>query len=99
MQVTGVLKNWAVGVEWSGYTAPELRSMHLTGAVYDRAGFDDGAVVVTSALKKVERVDGVVYGHTANSIYRLEDVDPTYEKMFPNVVERLIESSAKVNAE
>lgn len=60
------------------------------GEVYGNPAFSDGDFVVTSSISKVVREDGQTVCYTRNSRYVLDGVEPTYEQMFPDAENRLL---------
>lgn len=87
------LENWSLVDE--PYSAPEENRIRLAGTVYDREGFQDGEKVITSRPKQVTEDDKVVT--FTGSIYELGEVDPEYEKLYPNARERLLSSLKKLS--
>jgi len=81
------LENWSVGSNASSYTAPELVSLRLHGNVYGHPRFDEGEEVTTSAIDKI---DGDVVVTRSGSRYELGEVDPEYEKIYPDAKAKLL---------
>ena len=84
------LKNWCVGGD--NWTAPECRAYHLYGEVYGHPNFEDGASVKTSRIVAIEdKGDHKEVSTGSGSVYVLykDDVNPEYEKEYPNAYERL----------
>lgn len=80
-----VLNNWGVVyLSNDPYLAPELRGQALCGFR------EDGKSVTTSRIIG-KTSDGCIITHSG-SIYKLGDVDPVYEEMFPNAQERFVTS-------
>ena len=84
------LENWSLHFKGGDYDPPESWTQHLVGTVYnykDPARHPDGKRIVTSTIAGIE--DGLVI--TAHgSRYQLGEVDPDYEKEFPNAKERIL---------
>lgn len=77
------LKNWSITlVNPSPYLAPELRQSALQGEC-------EGKFIKTSGLRGKTEDNHVL---TKNSTYILGEIDPLYEKAFPNARERLLSS-------
>ena len=66
----------------------------LCGNVYGNPNFNDGDFVVTSAISKVEKLDGIVQVYTRNSVYELGVVDSVYETCYPDTENRLVKHFA-----
>jgi hypothetical protein len=85
------LKNWSYGSgEVNPYTPPELIVTRLAGNVYNYPNpnrHPDGKFITTSAVMGKRNGKVVTY---SGSEYELLDVDPEYEKLFPNAKERLM---------
>lgn len=86
------IKNWSVFLEEAKYPATETHSYKIQGRVYGDSRLYDGAFTYSSEIvkitdkgthKEVITDDGSVYE------LRKEDVDPEYEKQFPNCYDRL----------
>lgn len=83
------LKNWSIRQNNDPYSAPELRETILVGDVYgheNQKRFYDGKCIQTSCI--VNFNDGVVETNSG-SLYELGEVDPEYEKMFPDALKRM----------
>ena len=92
------LKNWSYGTSYkiTPYTAPEMVVTQLQGNVYGHPNpkrHPDGKIIVTSAIKG--KRNGCVVTHSGSE-YELVDVDPQYEKEFPNAYERLMKTLPEV---
>jgi hypothetical protein len=84
------LKNWSFGVSGDAYTPPEMMEPRLSGKVYNHPNptrHYDGKEIVTSRI--VGKRKGLVVTQSGSE-YELLDVDPEYEKLYPNAKERLI---------
>lgn len=79
------LENWSLVGRVEPYTPPELWKYSLRGEVYNHPLFEDGEVVYTSSVQRVS--DGKVI--TRNTEYTLGDVDPAYERLYPNAKQRV----------
>jgi hypothetical protein len=90
-----VLKNWSLVGDNNPYTAPELQRVHLHGFVYGHPRHLDGKQVTTSSLISFSRGIAVT---RSGSKYRIiaNNVDPEYEKRFPNAYHRLKEQGKKL---
>lgn len=76
------LDDWAVVTD--PYLAPEIQRPKLCGKVYNHNFRKDGEEITTSAIVKVE---GRLV-HTRNSVYELLDIDPEWDKIFPDAEAR-----------
>lgn len=86
------LDNWSiVHTALSPYHAPEKYAGYarLQGLISGHPNFQDGLGVTTS---RVVAVDGDVLITKSGTRYELGEVDPNYEKEFPNARERLFKS-------
>jgi hypothetical protein len=72
------------------YAAPELGRFMFQGRVYDHPRFEDGHPVTTSYISGFK--DGV-FTTASGSEYILGEVDPEYEKEFPNAFERIVKKA------
>jgi hypothetical protein len=80
------LEHWSVVLrDVNPYQPPEHQKVYLHGKVYGHHNFADGEWVTTSCI--TGHFKGRVL--TQNSIYDLEEVDPEYEKLYPQARERL----------
>lgn len=80
------LENWSVVEDLSDpYMAPELRA-RISGKVYGNPKFKDGTVILIS--RAVGRVGNDILTQSG-SRYELGDVDPEYEKIFPDAKNRI----------
>lgn len=84
-----ILRNWSVVIaeEFDPYKAPELYAARLHGNVYGHHKFVDGAEITTS------RVVGVTENAVltnSGSTYELGEVNPEYEKLFPDARKRIL---------
>ncbi len=62
----------------------------ICGEVYGNPIFEDGTWIVTSSVSRVVREDGQTVCYTRNSRYVLDGVETTYEQMFPDAENRLL---------
>lgn len=90
------LNNWYitgnVPNETDPWQAPEaqLPKVSMGGWVQNHPEFKDGDHITCSAVVGVTKVIDTLFATTlSGSIYELEEVEPTYAKMFPNAKERL----------
>lgn len=90
---TATMKNWSVTTNQNGFIPPELLQYILQGNIYDdsREYFPDGSQVHTSAIKNIEDRETYKVVITSRTEYKVfpYDVDPEYEKAYPNAYERL----------
>jgi hypothetical protein len=92
------LKNWSYGTSQKvdAYTAPEMIFTQLQGNVYGHPNSQrhpDGKFIVTSAVKG--KRNGLVVTQSGSE-YELIDVDPGYEKEYPNAFERLMKTLPEI---
>lgn len=81
------LKNWAVASKGKDqYTPPELWVPVLVGNTYGHPKFPEGHEITTSHIKG--KRDGCVVTHSGSE-YELLDIDPNYEKLYPDAREKL----------
>jgi hypothetical protein len=83
------LKNWSFTANGDdGYKAPEQLIPCLQGNVYGHPNpkHHDGKFIVTSKL--IGKRNGLAITQSGSE-YELGDVDPNYEKAFPNAKDRL----------
>ena len=78
------LENWSVCQR-----NPYSTACYLAGNVYNHKSKPDGKEVVTSRVITIE--NGLIIT-SSGSKYELGDVDPNYEKEFPNAKERILNS-------
>lgn len=90
------LKNWSIVGDNDPYTPPELVRVHLHGFVYKHPRHVDGTVVTTSSLVSFSK--GVAITRSGSK-YRIKpnEVDPAYEKAYPNAYHRLVEQGKKID--
>jgi len=81
------MENWAVVEDYDPYMAPECRKSRLQGTVYGHPKHEDGKVLVTSSIKKIDPVNKTVTT-SSGSVYELGAVDPEWEKQFPDAANR-----------
>jgi hypothetical protein len=87
------LENWSVVFsETDPYLAPELQKIALHGNVYGHPRFDDGSSVTTSTIKELR---GELIITNSGSEYELGEVDPEYEKRYPEARQRIFKSLKK----
>lgn len=74
------IENWSLvnGPIANPYQPPEHQDQRLHGTVYDSLNFDDGTVITTSSVKRVDYEHKQV--HTKNNTYTLGKIDPAYAK-------------------
>jgi len=86
------LNKWSIGMKHSNI-APELQTAHLQGVVTGHPRKQDGAKVVTSAIR------GQRWGYVvtaSGSYYQLGTVDLMYERLYPHARERLFRSLEEI---
>ncbi len=71
------IKNWSVVAEEAPYTAPELLPMRLRGKVYGHPRHENGTIVTTSIITKV---NGRKVETHSGSHYALGKIDVQYRK-------------------
>lgn len=81
------IERWSMVSRARSHHAPEIGLFSLCGRVYGHPSFDEGHSIITSAIVK-RKGDSIVT--ESNSVYELGEVDPEYEKLFPNAKERLL---------
>jgi len=72
------LKNWS------------FDGIGLRGAVYNYPDKEEGKYIATSNLLEMRRDGDELIAVCASREYLLEDVDPGYERAYPNIVERML---------
>lgn len=88
------LNNWSfVLVGDHLYMAPELMQSRLVGIVEGHPRVQDGTVITTSSV--VGKYNGCVVTSTGG-LYELGEVDPNYEKSYPNAKVRLLSGLVEV---
>lgn len=89
-----ILNNWSLVSCGGIYDAPELYSFHLEGQVTNHPRFPSGHPVTTSrVIGYVEDNEtGLLVLTKSGSAYQLGQVDPDYEKAFPNAEQRFVTS-------
>ena len=89
-QVTVKIKNWSVIIKTTNpYQTPELGIQCLMGQVYGHPRFEDGTEVTTSSIAGVE---GDLIVTKSGMKYKLDMVNPEYERLYPNAKDRLLQS-------
>jgi len=90
------LENWSLVTRVSNpYQAPELGVPCLHGLVYGHPKLPDGYEMSSSRVVKTEGEDIITESGTH---YELGQIDPEYEKIYPNAKQRLIESLKKIES-
>ena len=89
------INRWAIVSSNEPYQAPECRTSHIIGEVYNRSRFSNGERVTTSAIigKK-----GNLVCTASGSEYQLGRVSQSYSKMFKNARKRLFENLEEVSS-
>lgn len=91
------MENWSVCYyPTDPYGSPEQCTAILRGQVYGHPRFSEGQNISTSSI--VGKIDDKV-ATASGSVYILGEVDPNYEKLFPNARKRLFESLLEVGGE
>ena len=88
------LNNWAVIQFESEYTPPEMIALHFKGNVFGHPKFKDGSPIITTEIVSYKNNIFTTY---SGSQYKLGEVDPEYEKIFPNALERILKSAENIN--
>lgn len=83
------LERWSVFDDADPYRAPEDQAKRLQGYVYGNPRFEEGEHVYTTAIVGIA---GGLMVTRSGSRYELGEVDPAYEKLYPNAKERLLAS-------
>lgn len=81
------IENWSITICDDPYKAPELLGICLMGQVYGQEGKPEGRSVETSRIIKSK--DGFVETQSG-SVYELGQVDPDYEKLYPDAYNTLM---------
>lgn len=82
------LENWSVNfLPFDLYIAPEQIKCRASGQVYGNPKFEDGEVITTSRIVKVE--NGCIVTKSG-SFYELGEPHPDYEAAYPNAKERVL---------
>lgn len=85
------LTNWSVSARPSDpYQAPEFWGACLVGEVSGHPRFNDGETITTSLIEN-QTPDGKIIT-ASGSVYELLDIDPGYEKEYPNARVRLLDT-------
>jgi len=84
------LENWCVTCD-NPFQAPEARTPRLHGKVFNHPKFEDGKSINTSGIMAFNSEENKIIVRSGK-LYELGEVDPNYEKEFPNAYERLIKS-------
>jgi len=72
------------------HAAPETQTQRLGGKVFGHPRFKDGHRVTTSSIRG-KNISGEVVTKSGSS-YELGEIDPGYEKAFPDAKNRLLDS-------
>jgi hypothetical protein len=88
------LEEWSVVRLENDYFSPEQNVLRFAGHAYNHPKFDDGHPVITTCI--VGYKNGVFITRSGSQ-YELGVVDPDYEKVYPNALERVRESGSKLN--
>lgn len=101
------LENWGVVQEADPYKAPECRTWHLAGNIYESPKHEDGKKVYTTPIVKLECREGTYTATTrSGTVYTLDAPDPAFiavliskDQNFPeamNILRRIAEKQAKL---
>tara|TARA_R100001244_G_scaffold97646_2_gene73059 strand:- start:1199 stop:1513 length:315 start_codon:yes stop_codon:yes gene_type:complete len=71
------LENWSVGINNNGYQPPELNYSFLVGRVYNHSVKEDGKVIETSWISKINRETETVKTYSGSE-YTLGTPDPEW---------------------
>ena len=82
-----LLKNWSITTK-DPYIPPEASKRYLQGNVYGHCRKEDGTFVRTSSIKKINSKDRMIIT-SSGSIYKLGEIDPEYEKLYPGAEKML----------
>jgi hypothetical protein len=83
------IENWyLIYTDNNGFIAPELKSVSVCGDIFDSEKFSDGEFIRTSTIVKFNS-DNFSVMTLSGSEYLLGKVDPQYEKIYPNAIERI----------
>lgn len=74
---TIILENWSTVSGGDEYTAPECRTLNLHGEVYGHPRFEDGKVIVSSEISKI---NCRFVTTRSGSLYWLGKPDPNFVK-------------------
>ena len=85
-----ILENWSI--VFFSREAKELKRARLRGNIYNDPRFENGKIIVSSEILRLEGEEIITY---SNSKYKLGEVDPKYEKLFPNAKKRLFNAFKK----
>lgn len=92
------LENWAIVSDADPYTPPEGVNYYLIGAVYGhtKPRHYDGKEIRTSRIVSVT-ADGLIVTKSGSQ-YQLGQVDPQYEKEFPDAQARVLKAIERQKA-
>lgn len=90
------LENWSVVSFGNGYNAPEQLTVHFKGNAYGHPNFKDDEPIVTTRITSCK--DNIFKSFSGRS-YVLGEVDPDFEKLYPNALERVLNSVCNFDEE
>lgn len=87
------LENWSLIVSTDPYRPPEQMTIHLHGNVFGNKQFPDGLEIKTSSVMGKRNGKAVT---KSGSEYELGEVNPRYEREYPNAKERFFVSAKEI---
>lgn len=69
------IENWSI-VSHTPYASPEADVKYLSGNVYGHPRFQDGEIITTSRLIKMDIPNGLA--ETVSRLYELGEINPEY---------------------
>lgn len=85
------LENWSVVYgDINPYQPPELQKQYLHGTIFNHPKFTDGVGNITTS--HIVGIEGDKVRTKSGTLYELGEVDPEYEKIFPNARQRFLTS-------
>jgi hypothetical protein len=90
---TKELKKWSVASAADEFTHPDLCPPVLQGFVFGHDKFEDGKHIITSVV--IGKRNGKVITKSGSE-YVLLDIDPNYEKAFPNARKIVFDSLKEI---
>jgi len=89
-----ILENWSVCRTKTFYDAPEMSVIRLNGTCFGSRKYKDGSRILTNRIIFYDEQKDIFITAT-KGVYRLGKVDPEYEKLFPNALNRILASLKK----
>ncbi len=92
------LENWSV-VASNPYAPPELQRSKLSGKVFNHSNsiFKDGDKIITSGINGKNEKGQVIM--VSGNVYDLGEIDPEYEKLFPDARDRFLDTLSLLDTE